>query len=400
MRLPSISGSKAIITTLILTLVSFASSERMLQSDSLDSCSANPGFTATLFDVVFTPDNGTLSYNINAVSSISGNVTAQIQLIAYGIVAFNKSVDPCSSPDLIALCPLNPGVIPNINSNSQFPPSVISQVPWLAYTWPDLDAQFKVYIKNQTTGDVIACVQANLSNGKTVDQAAVQWVIAVIAGLALLISAVTSGLGHSNTAAHVAANALSLFGYFQAQAMIGMTAVAMPPMVEAWAQNFQWSMGMVSIGFMQSVCTWYQMATGGTPSTILNTLATTSVHVQKRSMEFTAKLLQRGLGVEIFKRDTSTAEPIIVAGIERVGFRAQIEPTNIFLTGLGFFVAFVVFVAIGVALFKGFCEVAANAGWFKKGDKFQEFRNGWKIVLKGILFRLVSSDVEESSTVG
>jgi hypothetical protein len=370
----------------------------MLQSDSLDSCSVNPGFTATLFDVVFTPDNGTLAYNINAVSSISGNVTAQIQLIAYGIVAFNTSVDPCASPDLVALCPLNPGVIPNINSNSQISPSALAQVPWLAYTWPDLDAQFKVYIKNRTTGEVIACVQANLSNGRTVNQAAVQWVLAVIAGLALLISAVTSGLGHSNTAAHIAANALSLFGYFQAQAMIGMTAVAMPPMVEAWAQNFQWSMGMVSIGFMQNACTWYQMATGGTPSTILNTLATTSVHVQKRSMEFTSKLLRRGLGVGLYKRESSTAAPIVVAGIQRVGFHAGIEPTNIFLTGLGFFVAFVVFVAIGVALFKGFCEVAAKAGWFKKGDKFQEFRNGWKIVLKGILFRLVGFAIEKPRT--
>ena len=109
-------------------------------------------------------------------------------------------------------------------------------------------------------------------------------------------------------------------------------------------------------------------------------------------MEFTEKLMNRGLDI-IFKRDSSdssdTVTPIIVAGIERVGFRAGIEPTNIFLTGLGFFVAFVVVVTLGVALFKSFCEVAVKAGWLK-GDKFQEFRNGWKIVLKGILFRLVS----------
>ena len=367
----------------------------MLQSTSLDACSANPGFTATLFNVIFTPDDYKLTYVIDAISTIEGNVTAEIQIIAYGITAYNTTINPCESADLTALCPLSAGVIPNINSTTQLSPSIVNQIPWIAYTIPDLEGQVRVYIKNSTTGDVMACVEASLSNGKTVDQAAVQWVVAIIAGLALLVSAVTSGLGHSNTAAHIAANALSLFGFFQAQAIIGMTAVAMPPIVESWSQNFQWSMGMVGIGFMQNVMTWYQLATGGTPSTILTSLASASVQVQKRSLEFTAKLMKRGLDI-IFKRDNNDASdsvtPIIVAGIERVGFRAGIEPTNIFLTGLGFFVAFVVIVSLGVALFKAFCEVAVKAGWLK-GEKFQEFRNGWKIVLKGILFRLVSFPV-------
>ena len=77
-------------------------------------------------------------------------------------------------------------------------------------------------------------------------------------------------------------------------------------------------------------------------------------------------------------------------GIQRVGFRFRsgIEPTNIFITGLGFFVAFIVGVAIFVSLFKVFCELAAKRGWMK-GNKFQEFRTGWRVVLKGILFRIV-----------
>ena len=392
MRLSSIWRPTGLTSVALLGLSSSAAAQRMLQSTSLDACSANPGFTATLFNVVFTPDNYKLTYIIDAISTIQGNVTAEIQIIAYGITAYNTTINPCESEDLTALCPLSAGVIPNINSTTQLSPSIVNEVPWIAYTIPDLEGLVRVYIKNSTTGEIMACVEANLSNGKTVDQAAVQWVIAFIAGLALLVSAVTSGLGHSNTAAHIAANALSLFGFFQAQAIIGMTAVAMPPIVEAWSQNFQWSMGIVGIGFMQNVMTWYQVATGGTPSTILTSLASASVQVQKRSLEFTAKLMKRGLDI-MFKRDSTDSSdsvtPIIVAGIERVGFRAGIEPTNIFLTGLGFFVAFVVIVTLGVALFKAFCEVAVKAGWLK-GDKFQEFRNGWKIVLKGILFRLVS----------
>jgi hypothetical protein len=124
-----------------------------------------------------------------------------------------------------------------------------------------------------------ACVEARLSNGQTVDQLGVDWTTAVIAGLALVVSAVVAGLGHSNTAAHIAAYALSLFGYFQAIAIVGLTAVTLPPIVQSWTQNFQWTMGIIKVDFMQTICTWYQKSTGGTPATILNTLTTTSVQV-------------------------------------------------------------------------------------------------------------------------
>jgi Transient receptor potential (TRP) ion channel len=222
----------------------------------------------------------------------------------------------------------------------------------------------------------------------------VGWSTAVVAGLGLAVSAITSGLGHSNTAAHVAANALSLFGFFQSQAMIGMSAIAMPPIVESWTQNFQWSMGIIRVDFLQRLCTWYQRATGGTPSTVLYTLSTTSVEVQKRSMDIMANIYRRA-SEGFSKRDTSgdsssTPNTIIVSGIHRVGFIANIEETNIFMTALVFFAVFVAFVMFFMALFKGICELLAKSGKMK-GDKFQDFRNGWKIVMRGILFRLVSS---------
>ena len=393
MRLSCISKSLPLLLTAILPLASLASATKLIKSNSLNPCQANSGFTATLFDVVFTPGNGTLSYNINGISSITGNIIADLQVLAYGYTAFNQTIDPCTSPELSSLCPMNPGQI-IINSNSQFSQSVVKNIPGIAYSVPDLDGLVKILIYNKATKQQVACVEAELSNGQTVDQVAVQWTTAVIAGLALLASAVTSGLGHSNTAAHVAANALSLFGFFQAQAMIGMTAVELPPIVQSWTQNFQWSMGIVSIQFMQNILTWYQRSTGGKPSTLLSTLATTSVEVQKRSLKVAEKLIMNAFH-EVVKRQTtpttatSTTTVTVLRGIKRVGFRAGIETTNIFLTGLAFFIAFIVIVALCVALFKGACELAVKAGWLK-GEKFQDFRNGWRIVLKGILFRLVS----------
>ena len=299
--------------------------------------------------------------------------------------------------NLNGMCPMSTGQI-DIQSNIQLSQSTVDQIPGIAYGVPDLDANVKVLINATNNPDVsLACVEANLSNGQTVDQKGVGWATAVIAGLALVASAVTSGLGHSNTAAHVAANALSLFGYFQAQAIIGLTSVPLPPIVQSWTQNFDWSMGIIDVDFMQSIATWYQKSTGGTPATLLNSLTTTSVQVEKRSLPqigkrsaaATIELLTRAH--ELHKRSSTSSSvsgTYIVKGIKRVAFRASIEATNVFLTGLSFFCIFIVFTIIFVALFKGLCELAVKRKWMKN-DQFEDFRNGWFTVLKGIMFRMV-----------
>ena len=394
MRL-QLSSLVGVLSTLAFTTCSSAT--RIVESKSLNSCQDGSNFTATLFNVAFTPDNNTLALDLIGVSSITGNITALLQVIAYGFNVVNDTIDPCTE-NLPGLCPMSAGQI-SLPANIDVPASVQRQIPGITYSVPDLDALVRIYIHNKDTGVSVACLEANLSNGETVYQPAVGWATAVIAGLGLVAAGITSGLGHTNTAAHVAANALSLFGYFQGQAVVGMTAVTMPPIVQSWTQNFQWSMGIVRVGFLQSICTWYQRATGGTPTTYLSTLATESVQVEKRSLDVMTDIAKRGLTYATRAADylskratttTATNKVVIVRGIDRVGFRAGIEQTNIFLTGLIFFIVVCVVVAVVVALFKGFCEMAVKAQWMKS-DKFQDFRNGWKIVLKGILFRLVGN---------
>lgn len=392
----------SLIPALLVALSPLTCAERLLTSTSLNPCQENSNFSATLFDVIFTPDNRTLAFDVNGVSSITGNVTIELVVLAYGLSLYKTTIDPCDSDDFQGLCPMNEGQI-NLNSNAEIPADSITRVPGIAYTVPDLDAKVQVYFNQTNSGTSVACVEAELSNGKTVDQKGVAWTIAVLAGLALVASAITSGLGHSNTAAHVAANAMALFGYFQSQAFIGMSAVSLPPIVASWTQNFQWSMGIIRVGFLQKLATWYQRATGGTPSTILTSLSSSSVRVEKRGLTGSADQafnLMKRAAVKINNHilqarsnagsstNTDSSQQVVVRGIERVGFRAGIERTNIFLTGYIFFVIFVIFVLLGVVIFKFVCEGLTKAGRMK-GDKFQDFRNGWTTVLKGILFRIV-----------
>lgn len=386
-----------VLSLLTLTFSYLAAAERVIETSSLNPCIANSSFTASLFTFALTPNNDSISLSINGISSISGYIIARVELIAYGFTAYNQTIDPCSA-GLDGFCPMSKGQV-TLDTNIAVPASALKMVPGVAYAVPDLDGIVRAYVYDRTDGTTLACLQAELSNTKSVYQKGVGWTTAIISGLGLIASGITSGMGNTNTAAHVAANAISLFGIFQAQALIGMTAVTMPPIVQSWTQNFQWSMGIIRLGFLQRIATWYQRSTGGTPTTYLSTLSSISVEVQKRLFRRSAQIMARAVDSAVrvvSKRATTTSststetdQTVIVRGIDRVGFRAGIEQTNIFMTGVIFFLAILVIVSLLVALAKGVMELLARAGVLKS-DKFKDFRNGWRIVIKGILFRLVS----------
>ncbi|KAH6968563.1 hypothetical protein DER45DRAFT_16684 [Fusarium avenaceum] len=388
----------------VAALVSPVSAEPILYSNSLNSCQKDNGFKATLFNVALTPNNGSAFVKAVATSSIQGKVKFDIRLSAYGYQFLQQIVDPCEI-NLPGLCPMVSGKIP-FKFNLPIGKENLAQVPGIAYSVPDLDATVRVYVNMSSTGESVACVEADFSNGKTVDLKGVKWATAIIAGLGLISSAIVSGVGHANTAAHVASNSLSLFGYFQAQAILGLTSVGLPPIVSSWTQDFQWSMGIIRVGFMQDIFTWYQRATGGEPESILYNVRQVSVEVQKRSLQLastsvdlfkrSAAMMPRGITAPIgnaagalAKRANIQTEDgtYVVYGIQRVAFKSKIETTNLFMTGLTFFCIFVVITCLAVAMFKGVCELFARQKWMAQ-DKFLEFRNGWLTVLKGILFRL------------
>ncbi|RFU74198.1 hypothetical protein TARUN_8053 [Trichoderma arundinaceum] len=390
------SRSSSLLLAAMATLLSPATAaERMLTSTSLNTCQDNSGLQASFFNVVYTPNNNSATINLAATSSVQGYVMFDIEASAYGYTFLKTQLDPCKIK-LAGMCPMTAAAKFNIPFNIPVSASAASQIPSIAYTIPDLDANIRVRINLTSTGESIACVEANISNGKTVDLAGVKWATAIIAGIALVSSAVFNGLGHSNTAAHVAALSLSLFGYFQAQAMIGLTGVPLPPIVQAWTQNFQWSMGIIHVGFMQTIFTWYQRATGGTPATLFSYLGQISVSVEKRGLDAGKSLMSRGLSLipasaaKIVRRSGNILSPsggYVVYGIQRVAFKAKIETTNLFITGLTFFWLFAIFTMLGIVLFKGICEGLAKQG-VMKSDKFLEFRNGWRTILKGILYRI------------
>lgn len=108
------------------------SGTRLIQSNSLNLCGdygdGNANFTATYFSVTFTPNNRTLSFSFDGVSSISGKVEAELVLKAYGYTAMRKVLNPCEM-NLNGLCPMRTGKIDVQGANLQLPESVVEKIP-------------------------------------------------------------------------------------------------------------------------------------------------------------------------------------------------------------------------------------------------------------------------------
>lgn len=248
---------------------------------------------------------------------------------------------------------------------------------------PDLDARVRLKIKDATTNGEVGCIEAQIFNGHTVDQAGVGWVLAVLTGFGLVGSAVISTLGYANIADHLAFRALLLFGFMQSQAMIGMTSVDQPPLVQSWTQNFQWTMGIIHTGALQNIATWFQRATGGTSLNLESRLNVISVVLAKRSSSAS----------QLASRSTVTTHggtELTLRGIERVGFRAEIAPTNIFMTGYLFFYFIALLMIVCMVILKFALPVASKQVRNEKLDRAVDASGDWRNMARGYLFRLIA----------
>ncbi|CAG8923614.1 unnamed protein product [Penicillium salamii] len=362
---------------ILLQSLHLVQAERLISAEGLTKCSDSSEVQINNFNAVFTPGNSSISLNFDGYSSVAGDVLIDVELLVYGYKAMTKTLDPCDL-ELSVFCPMKAIELQLPTITQTLGQSVLSQIPSIAYTVPDLDAVIRIKLKYKSgsdKGNQITCLETRVHNGKTVFQAGVGWTLAIITGVGLIASTVISLLGHSNTATHLAFRSLAFLGFIQSQAMAGMTAVNMPPFVQSWTQNMQWSMGIVRANALQTIATWFQRATGGTPSNVLTNSENVSLVLQKRG--------------SIAARATTTGSQMILRGIERVGIRDKIELTNIFMTGYLFFYFVVALVAACVGLLLLVRAILAKKPTsLEKLDRAMGVTQDWKTILRNTFFRL------------
>lgn len=368
---------------------------------------------ASKFEVTFTPEDRTLSFDVSLDVEVSGQVYADILLYVYGFRAIHETVDPCTSQQLQQLCPLTTGEI-DIISKTQLSQSVVDSIPGVAYTVPDIDAFAIVKVYMNDTDELKACIRAEVTNTKTVEQTSVKWVTACLSGAGLLVSALLTYIGSSYTSQKIAATTTLLFTYFQSMSVLNMIAVdRVPPIANAWTENVVWSVGLVRVTFMQEIFRWFVQSTGGHPTTYMlyNTI---SVLVQRRSLSVpprvadfldwrhharylgsgalsAAKTLSRRaneLAKETYARPNHFL--VVYRGIKRVGYEMGIEETSIVATSYTIY-GFIVFCMcfIFLCLWGFFRVLARKSRNLEKHRHASQYAPMLPQILKGIMLKLI-----------
>ncbi|KAH0491247.1 hypothetical protein TgHK011_002685 [Trichoderma gracile] len=245
--------------------------DQVLTTTGFLDCGSMPSITINQLSMTYDNDAQIITFDIEGTSTSSENVTATLDVTAYGISAFTNTFNPCDPQTLVEqLCPLPEGNF--IAKGSQkVPPQYASMIPSIAFSVPDIAANAVMKLNSIKDNSRVACIQAQITNGKTTYVPAVSYVAAGIAGVSLVasgVSAVGSAIsggaaGSSVGVATVGPTFTDVAGWFQGMAMSGMLSVKYPPIYQNFAKNFAFSIGLVPWNGLLTSIDDFRAKTGG-----------------------------------------------------------------------------------------------------------------------------------------
>lgn len=109
-------------------LLSPVQSLKVFKSNSLSTCMKQSSFSASRFYVTFTPDNDTITFDINGYSRDTSHVVLDIEVLGYGYSVAHPIINPCETKELAGLCPLNSGPL-QIESNAHISTDAVKKIP-------------------------------------------------------------------------------------------------------------------------------------------------------------------------------------------------------------------------------------------------------------------------------
>lgn len=376
--------SPLLLLVVVVELFSWADAlTRFISADSLSTCMTDSQLSASKLYASYFPDNQSVAFDISIQSLVSTNVSIDVDISAYGI-EIKKVIDPCDM-EISGFCPMQTGNIALSGSHTLTGEalSILDSIPSIAYTVPDLDAVVTINIYESDTNTQLACVRTTVQNGRSVYHRAVYWVMCMVIGIPLLIFLLISPVLQTPALWEIVETMITLFQFAQIQALYSMMATSLPAIIYSWGRNFMWSMGIIRIGFMQDVFTWYVKSTGGTPSTLVDLGIHANVALAKRGIDL-GSLAKRATTTVT----TSTSDSITLRGIKRISYMMGIETTNFFATGFSFFII-LLFFSLLVAMASRFIVEMVLLASRNQALKKQRIRLYWKSISKGFFYRVI-----------
>ncbi|KAG0651012.1 ion channel FLC3 [Hyphodiscus hymeniophilus] len=374
-----ISSLFAISLLFLGTLPSRVRADQILKTSGFSTCLSNANITVQNLDIEYNNDDKTVTFNVAGTSTSVQNVTAQLNVTAYGISVYQNSFNPCDSSTYVQqLCPVPAGSF-SANGNQSIPPSYASQIPSIAFSVPDIAAQATLELKSLDTGADVACITSDVNNGKTASVPAVSYVAAGIAGAALAVGGLSAlgaaAGGGSGGAGTMSPSFTDVITTMQGFAMNGMMSVKYPDVYRSFAKNFGFSVGLIPWTAMQTSIDNFRSKTGGN-------LTDDSVQFLKNAtLEFSdgsgASKMKRHVAMmireSILTNSTSTAGSsnssiqTTVHGIQAYVEELSVPQANTFMTVLLIVAIVIAAIAVGVLSLKVILEFWALFGSFPKG---------------------------------
>ena len=317
---------------------------------------------------------------------------------------------------IIAIPALKSSLVPagpfSAKGVQDIPPSYASQIPSIAFNVPDLEGGAKLELTALDGGQNLACIESDVTNGKTVESPAVSYIAVGVAGAALVLTGI-SAVGSAGTAGGHAPspNFGDVVGWFQSIAMNGMLSAQYPPIYRSFSKNFAFSGGLISWNSLQTSIDNFRRATGGNlthdnvqylqNASLAYTTGTPSNSsiVSRRAIGFlfepnlvsrdTSAIIngtQSGTGAAATANGTTSGNSKvthIVHGIQGYVEQLTIPQANTFMTVLLIFAIVIAAIAVGILLLKVILEAWALFGSFPK--KLTNFRKRyWGLLARTI----------------
>ncbi|KAJ5475024.1 hypothetical protein N7539_008090 [Penicillium diatomitis] len=403
--------------TIILTLLGLgalvpqALADDTLSTKGFSLCMKDSDIAVQKLDVSYSKSTRKVVFDVAGSSAKEQYVTASLVVTAYGHEIYTRTFDPCGTDIHVdQLCPV-PAKGFAASGDIVVPDEYASQIPSIAFNIPDLDGQAKLILTSNSTD--VACVQSNLSNGKTASVKGVSWASAGIAAGALALGGVsalsTAGVSGAPSASPSAGDVM---GWFGSMAMNGMLSVSYPPVYQSFTRNFAWSTGLIPWASMQNSIDNFRKSTGGnlthnsyTYLSALNTATSTqttnasstaskrsaefvyqSRHLFIRSLDFSENSGSNGTGTANATSSSSgglTSCGDVVSNIKCYAQEVMIPSANVFMTILLVFAIVVAVIVVGILLLKVILELWALYGNFPQ--KLANFRRDyWGLMARTI----------------
>ncbi len=352
-----------------------------LSTGSLSTCLADSDIQVQKLDINFSRSTKKIAFDVAGTNTKEQNVTATLSVTAYGNEVYTKEFDPCDNTNHVdQLCPVPAGEF-SASGSQVIPDEFISQIPSIAFSIPDLDGVAKLQLKSKNGGNDVACIQSELTNGKSVEVPGVSYAAAGMAGAALALS----GLSALGSAGHAGSTSSSpgfgeVMGWFHTMATNGMLSVNYPRVYRSFSKNFAFSTGLIPLAQMQHSIDNFRKATGGNLTEnnydYWKGLSTSSESNQKRSLDMivgTARLVVREVETSVngtsSGNDTSSGPDsnlFSADGISNLSKELLIPQSNTFMTVLLIFAIVIAAITVGILLVKVILELWALNGSFPK----------------------------------